>query len=61
MTAGLMVAAWYIHEFLKKKLQPRKSFSHFIAFMSANLLVIMLLIFLLSFVLFQYRDFFFKK
>jgi len=56
-----MVAAYLIHEFLKKKIQPRKSFKHFILFILTNFIVIFVLIFLLSFILYQYKDFFFKK
>jgi hypothetical protein len=55
-----MVAAYFIHEFLKKKINPRKSFARFIVFILADLLVVFALIFLLSFLLFQYKDFFFK-
>ena len=55
-----MAAAYFIYEFLKKKINPRKSFAHFILFMLANLVVIFGLILLLSFLLFQYKDFFFK-
>ena len=60
LTAAILVAAWYIHELLKKKINPRASFGHFILFIIANLVVIFVLIFLLSFILFQYKDFFFK-
>jgi hypothetical protein len=60
LTAALMVAAYFIHEFLKKKINPRRSFGHFIIFIIANLIVVFVLIFLLSFILFQYKDFFFK-
>ena len=55
-----MIAAYFIHEFLKKKLHPRKSLLRLIVFMFANLLMIFALIFLLSFLLFQFKDFFFK-
>ena len=55
-----MVTAYFIHEFLKKKISPKKSFFPFIIFMLANLVVIFVLIFLLSLLLFQYKDFFFK-
>lgn len=60
LTVATMVAAYFIHEFLKKKIHPRKSFAHFIIFMLVNLVVIFGLIFLLSFLLFQFKDFFFK-
>ena len=60
-TAALMVAAYIIHEFLKKIIDPRKSFARFILFVLANLVVIFALIFLLSFILFQYKNFFFRE
>ena len=60
LTAGLMVGAWYMHEFLKNILQPKRSFTHFIIFFVANVAMIFGLIFLLSLLLYQYRNFFFK-
>jgi predicted small integral membrane protein len=60
LTAALMVAAYFIHEFLKKKIDPRRSFLRFIVFIVADLVVIFVLIFLLSFFLYQYKHFFFK-
>lgn len=55
-----MLAAYFVYQFLKKKLNPRRSFGHFILFVFVNLLVVFAFIFLLSFILFQYKDFFFK-
>lgn len=56
-----MVAAYFIHEFLKKKLEPRRSFLRFLIFILANLIFVFVLIFFLSFILFQYKNFFFKQ
>lgn len=55
-----MVAAYFVYQYLKTKINPRKSFAHFILFVFLNLLVLFAFIFLLSFVLFQFKDFFFK-
>ena len=60
LTVTAMIAAYFIHEALKEKINPRKSFVHFILFVLANFIVIFGLIFLLSYFLFQYKDFFFK-
>lgn len=56
-----MVTAYFIHEFLKKKIDPRRSVLRFIVFMLANLLMVFTLILLLSFLLFQFKDFFFRS
>ncbi len=60
LTVAAMLAAYFIYEYLKKIINPRKSFGHFILFMLVNLIVIFGLVFLLSFFLFQFKDFFFK-
>ena len=61
LTVAAMVAAYFIHEFLKKKINPRRSVVHFIVFILANLVVVFGLIFILSFLLFQFKEFFFKS
>jgi dolichyl-phosphate-mannose--protein O-mannosyl transferase len=60
LTAAFMVAAYFIHQYLKEKINPRQSFLHFILFVLAGLIIIFGMIFLLSFILFQYKNFFFK-
>ncbi len=60
MTAAAMVAGYFIYNFLKTKINPRRSFGHFILFILVNLAVIFGLIFLLTLFLFQFRNFFFK-
>jgi len=60
LTVAAMVAAYFINELLKNKINPRKSLLHFIMFMLANLIVIFGLIFILSFILFKYKGFFFN-
>jgi hypothetical protein len=60
LTVAAMIAAYFIYDFLKKKINPRKSFAHFILFMVANLVAIFGLICLMSFLLFQFKNFFFK-
>ena len=60
LTAAAMVAAYFIHEYLKKLINPRRSFGRFILFILADLAVLFGMILLLSLLLFQFRDFFFK-
>jgi len=60
LTAAAMVAAYFVYRFLKEKINPRKSFGHFILFVFVNMVVIFGFILLLSFILFQFRDFFFE-
>ncbi len=55
-----MIAAYFIQEFLKKKINPRKSFGHFILYVIITLTIIFGMIFLLSLFLYQFRNFFFK-
>ena len=60
LTVAVMIAAYFAYNFFKVKLNPRKSFGHFILFVIATFFTIFFLIFLLSLVLFIYKDFFFK-
>jgi len=60
LTVALMVVAYFIYQFLHKKINPRKSFFHLVIFFVLNLLSIFLLIFLLSVLLFKFKEFFFK-
>lgn len=55
-----MLGAYIVYQFLIKKINPRRSVGHFIFFVLVNLLVVFAFILILSFVLFQYKDFFFK-
>ena len=56
-----MVVAYFIHEYLKKKIKPRRSFGHFILFVLADLAIVFGMILVLSLLLFQFKDFFFKQ
>lgn len=60
LTVAVMIAAYFIHEFLKEKINPRRSFLRLMLFFLVNLVMIFVAIFLLSFFLFKYKDFFFK-
>jgi lipoprotein signal peptidase len=60
LTAAAMVVAYFIHEYLKNKINPRRSFGRFILFILADLAVVFGMILLLSLLLFRFKDFFFK-
>ena len=60
LTAAAMVVAYFIHEYLKKKINPRRSFGRFILFILADLAIVFVMILSLSLLLFQFKDFFFK-
>ncbi len=60
LTAGAMIAAYFIHNFLLRKINPRKSFGYFILYVVANLATLFGVIILLSLFLYQFRNFFFK-
>jgi predicted PurR-regulated permease PerM len=59
-TIVLMVAAYFIYQFLHRKLNPRKSFFNLVLFFLLNLLAVFVLIFLMSLVLYKFKEFFFK-
>jgi hypothetical protein len=61
LTAGIMLAAYLISDFWKLKINPGKSFFRYALFVMMNLITIFALIFLLSLLLFAYKEFFFKK
>ena len=60
LIVAAMTAAYFANKFLKKKLDPERSLVRFILFVLINLATIFGLIFLLSFFLFKFKDFFFK-
>ncbi|MEP6617059.1 MAG: hypothetical protein ABJA57_10790 [Ginsengibacter sp.] len=59
LTIVMMMVAYYVYRFLRKIINPRKSFPNLLLFFFLNLLAVFLLIFLLSLFLFIYRNFFF--
>jgi heme/copper-type cytochrome/quinol oxidase subunit 2 len=60
LTATAMVGAYFIQEFLKKKINPRRSFGHFILYIIITIIIVFGMIFLLTLFLYQFRNFFFK-
>jgi uncharacterized membrane protein YidH (DUF202 family) len=58
--AGLLLA-YSIYQFWNKKINPRQSFKHFIIYMAVNLVSVFVIVFLFSFVIIYFKEFFFKK
>jgi hypothetical protein len=49
------------YKFWNKKIDPRKSFKHFTIYMLANLASIFAVVFITSFIIIYFKEFFFKK
>jgi type III secretory pathway component EscU len=58
--AGLLLA-YSSYQFWNKKINPRQSFKHFIIYMAVNLVSVFVIVFLFSFVIIYFKEFFFKK
>ena len=55
------LTAYITHQFWKKRIDPRRSFKHFLLFMLVNVLSVFVVVFIFGFVIIQFKDFFFKK
>ena len=53
--AAITTLAYFVQSFLKSKINPRKSFGHLILFLLANLLSVLVLTFLFTFVLLKFK------
>ncbi|MEP7255545.1 MAG: hypothetical protein ABI666_07190 [Ferruginibacter sp.] len=53
-------AAFALYRFWKKKIDPRRSFGYFLLFVLVNLATVFVLVFIFSFLIFHYKEFFFK-
>jgi hypothetical protein len=56
----LMAAAWYPRQLMKRYIDPRRSFGHFLLFVGLHLLLVFVLSLVAGLVIFQYKEFFFK-
>jgi len=56
-----ILAAYLTHQFWKKRIDPQRSFKHFLLFMLANALSVLVLAFIFGFIVIRFKDFFFKK
>jgi len=55
------LTAYIAHQFWKKRIDPRRSFKHFLLFMGVNVLSVFVVVFIFGFIIIQFKDFFFKK
>jgi uncharacterized membrane protein YidH (DUF202 family) len=58
--AGLALA-YSLYKFWSKKINPRRSFKYFVIYMAVNLASVFVIVFLFSFVIIYFKEFFFKK
>jgi len=56
-----MIIGYIFHSLTMKWLTPRRSFKHFLAYLIVNLAAVFGLVFLVSLLIFKYKDFLFKK
>jgi hypothetical protein len=56
-----VLAGYNTYKFWNKKIDPRKSFKHFLIYMLANLASIFAVVFISSFIIIYFKEFFFKK
>ena len=56
-----MILAFLFHALTMRYIAPRRSFIRFIAYMLVNLAAVFGLVFLVSLLIFKYKDFLFKK
>ena len=55
------LTAYVTHQFWKKRIDPRRSFKHFLLFMLVNVLSVFVLVFIFGLIIIQFKDFFFKR
>jgi hypothetical protein len=59
--ATAIFAGYGIYQFLTTKINPRRSFAHFIVYMLLNLAGIFVIAFIVGFIIFHFKEFFFSK
>ena len=59
--AAAVLTGYNCYKFWSKKIDPRKSFKHFIIYMLTNLVSIFAIVFITSFIIIYFKEFFFKK
>jgi len=59
--ASGVLSGYSSYKFWNKKIDPRKSFKHFSIYMLANLVSIFAVVFVTSFIIIYFKEFFFKK
>jgi len=56
-----VLATYGLHTVIKKNIDPKKSFGHFISYMLLHFAVIFLVVFAVSFIIFRSGNLLFKK
>jgi len=59
--AVAVLTGYSVYQFWNKKINPRRSFKHFILYMLLNLASIFVIVFVFGFVIIYFKEFFFKK
>jgi len=54
-------SAYGAHLFWKKRIDPRRSFRHFLGYVFVNLASVFVLVFVFGFLIIHFKEFFFKK
>jgi hypothetical protein len=60
LIAGI-ASAYTAQQFWKRYIDPRKSMKHFFLYIIANLTTVFVFTFLFGLLIFQFKDFFFKR
>ncbi|MEI7471385.1 MAG: hypothetical protein WCJ85_03935 [Chitinophagaceae bacterium] len=55
------IGAYYTHILVQRILPPKRSFGHFLGYVVLHMISIFVLVFLAGFVVFYFKEFFFKK
>jgi formate/nitrite transporter FocA (FNT family) len=58
--AAAVFSGYSFYQYINKKINPRQSFTHFIFFMLLNLLGIFIVVFVFSFLVIHFKEFFFS-
>ncbi|GAB2834199.1 hypothetical protein GCM10027043_40400 [Ferruginibacter profundus] len=61
VVAAAILTGYGMYQFWNKKINPRRSFKHFILYMALNLAGILVIVFVFGFVIIYFKEFFFKK
>ncbi|MGC4101999.1 hypothetical protein [Ferruginibacter sp.] len=59
--AAAVFAGYTIYQFWNKKIDPRRSFRHFIIYILVNLASVFVIVFITGFIIIHFKEFFFSK
>ncbi len=58
---GSIISTYVVHEVIKKNIDPKRSVGYFALYVILHLAAVFLLVFITSFLIFQYSSLMFKK